>query len=147
MSEQALTPVLFRYRTPTEDRKKQVVMLGRTDRMLGMVQILKEGGENNLHAHPHTDGMWIVLSGRVRFYGDDDILLGELGKHDGILIPRGCRYWFESSSEEPLEILAVQAFDVSLSDLKSIMEDRVNIAPIKTAPADVPIRSAQVEAG
>ena len=87
MSDLATRPVPFSYRKPVGDRKKLVSVLGRTDRLLAMVQVVKEGGENNLHAHPHTDGIWLVLSGRVRFYGEDDVLLGEFGKHEGIGSP------------------------------------------------------------
>ena len=68
------------------------------------MQVLQEGGENNMHAHPAQDGIWIVLKGRVKFYGKGDVVLAELGPLQGIHIPRGFYYWFESSSPEMLEI-------------------------------------------
>ena len=138
MTDIATRPVPFSYRKPVGDRNKLVSVLGRTDRLLAMVQVVKEGGENNLHAHPHTDGIWLVLSGRVRFYGDGDVLLGEFGQHEGIVIPRGSKYWFEKVGDEDLQILAAQAFDTPLTEIKAIQDDRVNFAEMKTAPADVP---------
>ena len=43
------------------------------------IQVLREGGENNLHSHRYLDGFWMVLKGRVRFYGPDKAVLGEFG--------------------------------------------------------------------
>ena len=37
-----------------------------------IVQVVKEGGDNNLHYHTKADGSWVVLKGRVRFYGAGD---------------------------------------------------------------------------
>src|ERR1700689_4969814 len=102
----------FAYRKPVFERGKQVVVLGRTDRMVAAVQVLKSGGENNLHSHPHQDGFWMVLRGRVRFYGEGDVLLGDFGVGEGIIVPRGSLYWFESAGDEELELLQIQSFDV-----------------------------------
>ena len=65
------------------------------------------GGETILHAHPGIDSSWLVLSGRVKFYGAGDTLVADLGKGEGIFIPRGVPYWFESGTEETLEILHI----------------------------------------
>jgi mannose-6-phosphate isomerase-like protein (cupin superfamily) len=73
---------------------------------------VREGGENNLHSHRGMDGFWMVLAGRVRFYGPGDVVIGEFGKYEGILIPRGEQYWFESASnDEELEILQMAGFE------------------------------------
>ena len=143
--DDALTaPTAFRYQKPELDRSKRVVVLGRTDRLLCMVHVVKEGGENNLHSHPHTDGMWIVLRGRVRFYGDNDEVLGEFGPHEGMFMPRGSRYRFEIIGDEELEIMAAQAFDVSMPTIQAIMDDRVNHATMHLSPHDVPRSGAAV---
>ena len=134
------TPTPFSYTPPATTAPKSVVVLARTDRMAALVQVVNSGGENGMHSHPHQDGFWFVLRGRVRFYGDDDALLGEYGPHQGILIPRGSRYWFESSSNEPLEILQVDSFDIALNDVRSIMRDRINVAEQTSATS-----AAQVE--
>lgn len=117
----------FSYERVDSDMAKKVVPLCRTDLLTAGVQIIKDGGENNLHAHPGNDGFWFVLAGRARFYGEGDVLLGEFGKHEGILVPRGVKYWFESASPETLEIMRVGAA-AAPNDIR-----RVDHAPITAA--------------
>jgi mannose-6-phosphate isomerase-like protein (cupin superfamily) len=121
---------LMRYERPVlkKDQPKAVKMLGRTDRAFFAVQLVKEGGENNLHSHKHVDGFWFVLSGRARFYTTDDKLLGDFGPMEGVVIPRGYPYWFESASEEQLELLQFEASDIVFGQPN---EDRVDHAPQK----------------
>jgi mannose-6-phosphate isomerase-like protein (cupin superfamily) len=69
-----------------------------------------------------------VLSGRARFYTTDDELLGDFGPMEGVVIPRGYPYWFESASDEPLELLQFEAADIVIGQPN---EDRVDHAPQK----------------
>jgi mannose-6-phosphate isomerase-like protein (cupin superfamily) len=102
----------FSYTKPENlARGKGIVQLAKSDLIRGRVQIVREGGENNLHSHIGMDGFWMVLAGKVKFYGPGDVLIGEFGKHEGILVPRGAQYWFESSGDEDLEILQMAAFE------------------------------------
>ena len=78
-----------------------------TDNVVSTVQIFEKGVHNRLHVHLTEDGYWFVLGGRVTFYGEGDRVIAELGKHEGLLMPAGNHYWFEGSSDEPLEILRV----------------------------------------
>jgi mannose-6-phosphate isomerase-like protein (cupin superfamily) len=121
---------VIRYVRPELDRVKGVVVLARSDIMLAAVQLVKKGGENNLHSHSAMDGLWFVLRGRVKFYGAEDVLLGEFGPHEGIFLPRGVSYWFESSSEEVLEILQVESF------VKGAAGTRTDFAPKKLSGKD-----------
>src|SRR5262249_31674869 len=71
---------------------KGFVNLGRNDIVRGAVQVVKKhGGENNLHYHTNTASFWMVLKGRVRFYGPGDAVLGEFGPHEGMITPRYSR--------------------------------------------------------
>ena len=104
----------FSYKKPAEmkDRDgqtmvKQIANVVRGDLMRLNVQIVKEGGENNLHYHTGGDTSWMVLKGAARFYGVGDKLIGELGPNEGILLPGGSRYWFEKVGSEDLEILQI----------------------------------------
>lgn len=115
---------VFKYTRPEMRTKKTFVKLARTDRMMAYVQVLSSGGENNLHSHGHLDGFWMVLRGRARFYGEGDKLLADLGPHEGILVPRSFKYWFESASPEPLELLQIEAADIPMPDDRQILEDR-----------------------
>lgn len=114
---------VFTYDEPGFERGRAHVMLAKTDILKGKVQVLRQGGENNLHSHQKSDGFWFVLSGRASFYGEGDELLAELGEMQGILVPRGFKYWFEQTGDEPLQILQVHA---SLPDTTA--SDRVDHA-------------------
>jgi mannose-6-phosphate isomerase-like protein (cupin superfamily) len=102
----------YSYKKPTGvDTAKGRVNLGKSDIVRGVVQIVKKnGGENNLHYHTGTASFWMVLKGRVRFYGSGDELIGEFGPHEGTMTPRYARYWFENVGDEDLEILQVGAY-------------------------------------
>jgi len=108
----------YRYAKPQGiASEKARIELGRGGNIRGIIQVVKEGGENNLHYHTDADSLWMVLKGRVKFYGVGDKLLGEYGPHEGIITPAYTRYWFESSGDEELELLQVGAF--SGPDVKS----------------------------
>ena len=116
---------LFKYQRPEFEGVKKSMLVCNSDLMRVHVQVVKNGGENNLHTHTGEDAFWLVLNGAVKFYGEGDKVIGELKKHEGILIPRGFNYWFESASDEPLEILRVAARDQSMEN------KRVNHSPLK----------------
>jgi mannose-6-phosphate isomerase-like protein (cupin superfamily) len=127
-----VTATVFGYQAPGPlDKGKGIVKLCRSDIVYSNVQVLQAGGENNLHAHPAQDGIWIVLKGRVKFYGKGDVVLAELGPMQGIHIPRGFYYWFESASPEVLEILQVEAID------KSVKNERLNATPQKDFATEI----------
>ncbi len=106
-----------------KDKKhgKQNLHLGSSGGLNVGVQVVIKGGETNLHAHPGVESSWFVLAGRVKFYGAGDTLVADLGKGEGVFIPAGIPYWFESGSEEKLEILHIT----------SGQRGRVNFEPIK----------------
>lgn len=119
----------FRYTKPDKvGSGKAIVRLGKGGRVRGLVQLVKDSGENNLHYHTDADSLWFVLKGRVRFYGAGDKLLGEFGPNEGIITPSYFRYWFESVGEEDLELLQVGA--LSAPDVKS--SGRTDLEPQKT---------------
>ena len=116
----------FKYQTPeiNRGRGKGGARLARTE-VLGLsVQAVQSGGETNLHAHPGTDGIWFVLAGRARFYDDVESVACELGHHEGVLIPHGVKYWFESASDEPLEIMHITGH------VPGAKQERLNYTPL-----------------
>ena len=106
----------FRYERPDGDAPKEIEHLARTDSFKADVQLVGEDGANNMHAHTGNDGFWMVLAGEARFYGDGDEVLAELEPDEGIVIPRGLKYWFESIGDEDLEILHVASFYETIED-------------------------------
>ncbi|WP_116996530.1 cupin domain-containing protein [Desertimonas flava] len=137
MSQAAKTePTVFSYERPDlGGRAKRLVVLGRTDISIGAVQLVDRGGENNLHSHSHLDGYWFVLEGRVRFYTTGDEVIADLGRYEGVLIPRGYPYWFESSGDVPLELLQFEAS--ALGPGADITKDRVDHEPLKQVTLDL----------
>lgn len=119
-------PQTFRFETPeARHTAKTIVSLCQTDIIRGAVQVVKQGeGDNNLHSHTGMDGFWMVLKGRVRWYGPGDEVLGEFGVHEGIVMPRNSQYWFESIGEEDLEILQVVAFDRDVKNERVDFEEQ-----------------------
>ena len=115
----------FRHKIPEFEGPKKTWQVCQSDLMKVQVQVVKDGGENNLHTHTGEDAFWYVMSGAVRFYGEGDKVIGEYQKGEGLLVPRGFKYWFESASSDALEILRVTAKD------QSIDNKRVDLSPQK----------------
>lgn len=131
MDEPSAQMVPFRYSMPETDRPKKVVWLARTDRLFAAVQVVHKGGETNLHSHAHLDGFWFVLSGRGRFYSDETTVACEVGPNEGVLIPRGVKYWFENAGEEPLELMQVECSDIAMKTKEALVSDRTDFHPPK----------------
>jgi mannose-6-phosphate isomerase-like protein (cupin superfamily) len=112
----------------SEHKGKVVVSLGRTDILRADVQVVREGGANNLHSHSGTAGFWYVLSGKARFYEGaptgGSVVIGEFVEDEGVIVPRDVPYWFESASDEPLELLHVSARDPRVADRRTDHEPR-----------------------
>lgn len=99
---------------------KGLVRLCGTGMTKGIVQIIQEGGENTLHYHDGMDSFWMVIKGRVRFYGPGDELVGEYGPMEGLITPAGARYWFEKASDDDLELLQVASYEQDQSKAKRV---------------------------
>jgi mannose-6-phosphate isomerase-like protein (cupin superfamily) len=96
----------FSYKEPARSGKpKDIAWLAQSGMIKLLVQVVRDGGENNLHYHTNSETIWMVLRGGVRFYGVDDKVLGELGPEEGILMPGGARYWFEKIGDGDLELI------------------------------------------
>ena len=123
---------LFGYEADSgRDFPKKSIRLSRTETLTVSSQIINDGGETNMHSHTNADEAWIVVAGRARFYGvsedpaKSEEIIGEIGPRQGIMIPKGVPYWFESASDEQLEILRVS------SDDPTIKAERLNYEPLK----------------
>lgn len=111
---------------------KALVKLAQSDILFSSIQIIKDGGDNNLHSHAGMDGLWFVLTGRARFWGTtDDVVIAELDPHQGIFIPRNFPYWFEKIGDAPLELLQVEAID------RTVKNTRTDYKEQKSSAADV----------
>lgn len=91
-------------------KKSERVLTKDDSTLLGIgLQVVLSGGETNRHYHTGQDAAWLVLEGVAKFYGhtDDDVFV--LNATEGVFIPDGHEYWFESGSDQPLKILRISA--------------------------------------
>lgn len=63
-------------------------------------------GENELHAHPHEDHVFLVLTGEAEFSGAEGVV-ARARRFGGTMIPHGVQYKFHALGEEPLVMLRV----------------------------------------
>ncbi len=96
----------FKLRTPLLSQGRLDTVLSETSRMRVWMKSYAEGGENALHAHTNEDHIFVVLQGEARFY-DKDENSRIVGRHEGIMLPKGTYYWFLSCGDEPLVMLRV----------------------------------------
>jgi len=113
-----------------EPGRKLHVKLAGTNSCRASIQVLNKGGENNLHYHPNMDLIYMVLKGRVRFYGPDDKVLGDFGPHEGILLPENSRYWFGSVGDEEAWLLQIAGYPKGAK-----MSKRIPLEPAKLGPS------------
>ena len=123
-AEGRITPFSFKRPTDGLDSSKAVFYLAHSDLFMATMQIIIEGGDNNLHYHPGRDSLWMVMKGRVRFHGAHGVI-GEYGPHEGLITPHNTRYWFESASEdEELHLLHIET-----ANRRKNQKNRVNLTP------------------
>ena len=90
----------------TGGRTNQV--LARTDTVEVRAKVYASGGENALHTHLDEDHTFFVLDGEATFYGPDEQTV-VVGRLEGILIPAGAYYRFQSTGSTNLVLLRVGA--------------------------------------
>ena len=121
----AISPGMMSWKPENQQAGKAMVRLCQSDLIRGMVQVVKHGeGDNNLHLHTGMDSVWFVLKGRVKFYGEDDKVMGEFGPGEGILMPRNNAYWFAAEGDEDLELLQVSAYDRDVKNERVDLEEQ-----------------------
>ncbi len=99
-------PSVFKLRAQLLEQGRTDTMLAATDELTLRLKIYASGGENTLHAHTSEDHSFIILQGSARFYGPDDEAI-ELGRYEGIMLPKGNYYWFHATGDEPLVMIRV----------------------------------------
>jgi len=106
----------------TFDLKTRLLKQGRTNLPLAatktMSVVLKcyaEGGENELHAHPTEDHVFVLLRGNASFLAPDGRTT-TLGANQGIMLPAGTVYSFKAFGEENLVLLRIGAVTAADGD-------------------------------
>ncbi|MBV8087355.1 MAG: cupin domain-containing protein [Chloroflexi bacterium] len=81
----------------------------RTDLLHVMMKVYADGGENLMHAHVHEDHSFIVLEGEATFHIDTEDNVRVLRPNQGVMLPKGTFYRFQSSGDTNLVMLRVGA--------------------------------------
>lgn len=94
----------------------QLLAQGRSDTTVAQTDLLRmrlkvyaSGGENVLHLHPYEDHSFIVLQGEATFHIGVEDEVRVVTKYQGVMLPRGVSYWFQSSAPENLVMLRAGA--------------------------------------
>jgi mannose-6-phosphate isomerase-like protein (cupin superfamily) len=99
-------PSFFQLRTQLPAAGRSDLPIAATERMTVILKSYAEGGENEIHAHPHEDHVFVVLQGQASFQGPRGELKVAVA-YDGVVLPAGTFYRFISSGDVPLVMLRV----------------------------------------
>ena len=86
----------------TSGRTNEV--LARTDTVEVRAKVYAEGGENGLHTHTDEDHTFFILDGEATFY-DPEERPTVVGRYEGLMIPAGAYYRFQSTGDTNLVLL------------------------------------------
>jgi quercetin dioxygenase-like cupin family protein len=95
-------------KTPLFSSGRTNLSVPETDLLKLRGKVYAEGGENGLRTHKGEDHAFVVLQGQVTFHDEADAVT-VVNKYEGILLPRGVFYWFQSTGDENLVLLRVGA--------------------------------------
>jgi len=104
----AVGPSFFHLKARLPKQGRTDTPMAATDRMWVVLKTYANDGENELHAHPNEDHVFLVLQGEADFYGPNKEVR-RVTKNDGVLLPRGTFYWFKAVGDEPLVMARVGA--------------------------------------
>jgi mannose-6-phosphate isomerase-like protein (cupin superfamily) len=97
--------------TPVLSQGRYDTVLARCDGFGARVKVYFEGGENATHTHMKEDHLFFVLAGQATFHlnrNADEVVVAN--EYEGVFLPRGAYYRFQSSGEENLVMLRVGAW-------------------------------------
>lgn len=109
-----ITPFQLRAHLPKRGRTDTPVVS--TDHLWVVLKCYAGEGENELHAHPHEDHVFLVLAGEVEFTGAKGVVARAV-RFGGAMIPSGVLYRFRAMGEEPLVMLRVGTATVTGQDM------------------------------
>ncbi len=116
-------PTLFSMRAQILEQGRTDTVLAATEDLSVRLKVYASGGENELHAHPTEDHVFVILQGMARFYGPDGETQ-DVEANQGFLMPRGLLYRFHAiSTDECLVMLRVGTPNYQ----KQGREDRIGV--------------------
>lgn len=114
----------FSMKLPTLSEGRSDRILARTDMVQLRGKVYAQGGENTLHSHTRQDHGFFIIGGQATFHDEEDNLK-VVSAFEGILLPAGSYYWFQSTGDENLVMLRFAGkFD---GDGDKIGDDRIDL--------------------
>jgi len=107
---------VFNLRTPYLRQGRTTDLRARTDLMTIMVKIYAEGGENAMHCHTTEDHSFIVVEGQATFRIDTEDNVKVVNRWEGIMLPKGVYYRFESTGDQNLVLIRAGAAPVGMKN-------------------------------
>lgn len=104
-----IEPTTFGLKAQLLDQGRTMDLLAKTDLLHAHIKVYAEGGENGLHTHDHEDHIFLVLGGEATFYTGAEETQRVVDKYEGILLPKGAFYRFESTGDENLILFRIGA--------------------------------------
>jgi mannose-6-phosphate isomerase-like protein (cupin superfamily) len=81
----------------------------RSELLTVLIKVYASGGENRMHAHVLEDHSFIVLEGEATFRLETEDNIHVLKPYQGVMLPKGTYYRFESTGQGNLVMLRVGA--------------------------------------
>jgi len=100
---------VFNLRTPYLKQGRTTSRRAHTDLLTLTVKVYAEGGENGMHCHTTEDHTFIVVEGQATFRVDTDDNVKVVNKWEGIMLPKGVYYRFESTGNQNLVLIRAGA--------------------------------------
>ena len=116
-------PTLFNMKAQMLEQGRTDTVLAATEDLSVRLKVYASGGENELHAHPTEDHVFVILQGSARFHGPDGETQ-DVEANQGFLMPRGVLYRFHATStDECLVMLRIGTPNFQ----KQEREDRIGV--------------------
>jgi len=100
---------IFQLKAPLLSLGRDNHPLARSELMSLTLKVYAEGGENAMHYHTNEEHSFIVLQGEATFHLDSEENAHVVYQWEGVFLPRGAQYYFQSSGNENLVLLRVGA--------------------------------------
>ena len=97
-------------RTPLLSHGRTTDFIAQGDLLKVAVKVYAEGGENGLHAHTTNEHIHMVLQGQATFF-DEDGKATVVNRYEGMYLPQGAYYYFQSTGDENLVLMSCYAAD------------------------------------
>ena len=92
-------PTLFNMKAQMLEQGRTDTVLSATEDLSVRLKVYASGGENELHAHPDEDHVFVVLQGSARFYGPEEEIQ-DVVANQGFMMPKGMLYRFHATSTD-----------------------------------------------